>query len=234
MNNKRNHLVRQSTRGSPAPWLQRGVSRPWLMMRNVTLTFSIISSYPTQILLLWKERSLNLPLNQIFFFKDSFLSASILTFQIVGEVRYVKTCQVRSCEEQVALFGGSAAGRHLGNFHCLANPPTALAALFKITALHCVRSLFPPVCTVQNQSALRSPCFLWFLLFGTSVGPGQDYFALVKIKVQHCAHYGSPVCPVSYWVISISHAPLPSMCSGCFGSKLAHSFKITLCFLKCI
>ena len=99
----------------------------------------------------------------------------------------MKTCQVRSCEEQVALFGGSAAGRHLGNFHCLANPPTALAALFKITALHSLSSsvhrsksvctafsLFSVIslvwnqcrprsrlfCTGQNQSAAL--CTLWF------------------------------------------------------------------------
>ena len=159
MNNKRNHLVRRSTRGSPAPWLQRGVSRPWLMMRNVTLTFSIISSYPTQILLLWKERSLNLPLNQIFFFKDSFLSASILTFQMVGEVRYVKTCQVRSgrlsrwlgCRkalEKLPLFGET-------NVCTVQNQPALCATVFSFCDFSC---FLTTVFTVQNHCVHCSKC----------------------------------------------------------------------------
>ena len=139
MSNDKNHLVGWSTRVLPATW--NSTSR----MPNVALTLSLICIISYAKIAPLRETPCEntafqtFPWTKFFFFKVSFLSA--LIFDVTngewGEVRYVKTCQVRSCEQQVAL-GGSAAGRHLGNFHCLANPPSAVCALFKITALDCV------------------------------------------------------------------------------------------------
>ena len=118
-------------------------------------------------------------------------SVRILTQQKLGEVRYVKTCQVRSgggSRWRRCSFPAAGSKNHLGNFHCLAKP---LCAPFKISvhSVFCDFScFFTTLFTVQKitvhclKSVLKVSDLCMYNIFVISLVVGLTLGSPIKCK----------------------------------------------------